>query len=312
MVFSGVVQSVIILKSVMSAFGFSFLLYYLEFLPSGDAKLIASLSLFIPPSVYSESLAGIPSLTFFVNAFLPLSVALLIFLIVKTPRKIKKESLKRVLDPKALGSRFLKIFSLSGLSGFLLSFVGLNRLFLASGIFIVGLMTIIDRLFKDTRIPYAITFVITLFLTLDSFIASVYLSLFTFALYGILRFFVMEMANSFFARRISLKNLEPGMVPADSIYYDEKREFYVKKPEKDLTIFSPIRRIGKGDLLICKNEGLSEQEIENIKKLHKKHLTAFSSIRIHETFPLAPFVLLGYILTYLVGGESFSFLISLI
>ena len=50
-------------------------------------------------------------------------------------------------------------------------------------------------------------------------------------------------------------------------------------------------------------EGLTKNEVRKIKGLQNKGKLAFSTIRVHQTLPFAPFMFIGALLTLLAKGS---------
>lgn len=306
-IFIGVEPIYPVMKIFIEYFGLAFLLYWLEFVPSGDAKLLASLGFLIPLEFYYSINTLFPISNFLVNCFLPLAVFLAIYAVIKTDKKTVIKSLKTTLGPSRLGWLFFRIFSLSGIAGVLLSSLGIHDRFLLSGFIIVGLMTVLDRVPFNKKIVYLPFFAFTAWMSHNNIITYLYSSLSGFLIYGIFRILIMDLANDTFTYEVSIDNLKPGMVIADSIFKTKTK--YKRRLLKSMTIFSPIRQLGRSrDIFEMKNEGLREKDLKQLQELKNKDKLDFDKVNVHKTLPFAFFILTGFILTVGLKGNVLAYI----
>ncbi|MFH1294913.1 MAG: hypothetical protein ABIH90_03175, partial [Candidatus Aenigmatarchaeota archaeon] len=86
-------------------------------------------------------------------------------------------------------------------------------------------------------------------------------------------------------------------------------EKYVKKRIQYFTIYDVFRlRLSDRFIHSIGDEGLSESDVEKIKKLWKSGKLSFNTIKIHISVPFAPFLFFGFFLTILAEGNFIDFL----
>lgn len=294
-------------------FGLAFVFYWLELIPSGDAKLYASLGFLIPPNFYRSLNVLFPISTFTINCFLPLGIGLMFVAIKNSSIKKTKKSLKRFFNPKILGWILFRIFSLSGFVGFVLNLMRLRNPFLLSGFLIVGLMALIRRISISGKILYLPFFAFTVLMSFGNITNYLYSFLLGFLIYGTLRILVMDIANNSFIYEVNLENLKPGMIIADDIRKNNNKDEYEKKFLRMFSAFSPLFNLGNSDSIInMKNEGLRKEDIERLKELKEKGKIDFDTVKIHQTLPFAPFILLGFTISIIIKQNLLSFVYGLI
>jgi hypothetical protein len=105
---------------------------------------------------------------------------------------------------------------------------------------------------------------------------------------------------------VKIKNLKPGMILGERIV--KKGNIYTKKQEP-LIYISDIFRSTKDWLSSEIPLKLGEKEVKKLKKLHAEKKLDFSEVRINKTTAFAPFLFLGSLVTYLIQGSLFYYLI---
>ena len=90
----------------------------------------------------------------------------------------------------------------------------------------------------------------------------------------------------------------------------KKKDGYTTIELSFINIFG-ILKFTKESLLSDINMKLTEEDIEKIQNLYKKGKIKFKTIKIAKTVPFAPFMFLGVLLTYILQGNIFSYLIVL-
>ena len=80
------------------AFAFVFIIWKIGMWSTGDAKLFLAYVALLPLSVYSNGYINyFPSLTLFINTFVPMAIFFILKMLIQADRKIKKKAFQRVM-----------------------------------------------------------------------------------------------------------------------------------------------------------------------------------------------------------------------
>lgn len=97
-----------------------------------------------------------------------------------------------------------------------------------------------------------------------------------------------------FTKEVKIGKLKPGMVAAENVIVTKGKYAKEDMPVLSMPMITPFDVAGK-KIFLFENQtvGLTNQEIEKLKMLFKQKKLSFSSLRINETVPFAPFMSAG-------------------
>ena len=266
---------------------------------AGDAKLFIAYAALIPLSVYSYGyVKWFPAITLLMNTFVPIFIFFFLLLMFKTSLEQKKEALKPLVEPKQLINSFFSLFALFWLIELLFPLVGIvpNYFFKMIGSIIV--FSILQTTLKKNMLGAAIV-ISSIRLIVDK---SVYNLLFIEKIFGLFLFWfifkgvITNLGQKTFSKKIEIKELKAGMLPAETVYEDNKR--YFKEGQEHQMISTE-----KKSFLELSAGGLTKENIEKLKQLRKEKRLKFNSLKIKQTLPFAPFMLLGVLVTLISEGN---------
>jgi len=257
---------------------------------AGDGKLFFAYAVLVPLSGYVNGyIKWVPSTILLINVFVPMFLYFSVISIFKSNWKIKKSILRDFFSAKLL-NMFFYLFIIHW-------FVSL---FSVNGFFTRGILSILiyylfgKKLKTEEKIsPKFILIILALSsirFILDknvytSFFWREFLLLFVFL---ILFRLIINLGADSFNKEISIKNLKPGMVLAESIIKKGKK--YEKKKKKGIWSI-------KDTFIEELPEGINKEDIKKLKK------TKIKIIKIKQTLPFAPFMFLAVLLTIIVKGN---------
>jgi Flp pilus assembly protein protease CpaA len=277
-----------------------FLLWHFGWWSSGDAKLLATFTLLVPPSTYFISTTPLPFLEIIFNTLIPIFFYLLAYIIIKTNTKNKITALKKTVEPKRMASAILAIFSMSWLNIYIFNLTGLKPNIITNMLIIIIVMTALEKVLKENTLPFLVLVsILRIFLNTEYFITRQFLISFIFmiAIYLLLIGFIRNLAENY-TKKINIYGLEPGMVLAEGVLRTG--------------VTAPFREYKQDRYIINKTTPLAEKEIIKIRKMHQKGLFHFNKIQVNQTIPFAPHIFLGTIITIICQGNAVLFLSSLI
>jgi len=315
----------ICIEAVIIAFGFSWILWKMGVWAGGDVKLftaIASLNPANPAMLYAFEIIN---LEIFSGMQLPLfAVTLFVFsvfamvpygAIISIARLSKNNEVKKEFFAK-IKKRFLSgIEYASAITG-----IGAVLLFLQTSLWIGLPLLIIFGFIRWKNLRRIIALLVFCFAIWQDWQNA--LSLF-FVLLAVLMgmFFLFSLyflSKKLLRKKIKIKDLEEGMIPAETIIENKgivskAKEFEIKKVINLLT-HNRIKEMQKitrpeGRIIISSSRarGLIKQEIEELKKLEKEKKIE-NAILIKESAPMVPAVLIGYIIAALIGDLLWNIL----
>jgi prepilin signal peptidase PulO-like enzyme (type II secretory pathway) len=126
---------------------------------------------------------------------------------------------------------------------------------------------------------------------------------FIWILFIILRFFFLYLGYNILTKDVDIKLLKKGMIPAEKVYFENGK--YKKESMLYFSLFSYLYEKTKKRKYLFETtaEGLSEGDVEKLKRMEKK--LGFEHLRIHQTLSFAPFMFVGTLLTILFHGNLF-------
>lgn len=287
------------------ALGFSFVAWNFGFWSAADGKLFFTYSVLVPLSVYSNTyFTYFPSFVILINTFVPAFLIMVFLIFKKTDRKQKIKTIKEI-DFKYVPFFLINLFWITWIVR-IISTLGFN-LGPLGGVFIVlSIMFILFRYAGKYRIRVGIIMsVVRLFLDISFILSATFLFeivFFSSITVGMYMFMIFIMHFSIEHKAVPIKSLKRGMLLGEIIFMKENK--FRKAPlYKALHIPRNIRALDNT------GEGLSNEQIKKLISLHKKNKLDFSEIKIKRTWPFAPFMFLGVILTIVFHGFFLVFLV---
>lgn len=301
------------------ALGLGYILWSLKLLAAGDAKLFALYAFLIPPEFYSKSYFwGFPSFILLINIFIPLLLFLVFKSLIFTTGKVFKN--KRIFDglrgalrkekPKETLLKLLKL--IKNYAGFVLVLIilqlALSKINLIPGgvaktnysaYFFIALFFIYKFVFGLILKHKLLNFIITLsglgascylilngqtnFLLTTIKIAIIFM-VFVSVSQKLLTFYIDQRETKI----IESKNLGVGMFP------------YFHNIDNNLRL-----KLGEID-----RSGLTQNQVDLIKEFLSNH--PGGEIKIYKTFALAPFILLGAVISVWTSDSFISLIVRLV
>ncbi len=273
---------------------------------AGDAKLFTAFSALVPLSVYKYGhVQYFSSMNFMINTFVPFFVVYLFFLLFRTSLKQKIFYMKKSLKPDQLGQVFLFVFSFMWPLLYFLDFIKVPENYFYMIFFMFLLMIAFEKLFQKNLTKVLLVFA-GLRIIFDKSLLTLgpWLSMtITFAGFVFLRYFILYMGYDYMTKKVDIKLLKKGMVPAEIIYKEKGK--YRKQQILHFSLISYLQESTKKreHLFEPTTDGLNEVDVKNLKKLGKK--LGFEHLRVYHTLSFAPYLFAGVILTVLFQGNLF-------
>jgi len=286
-----------------------YLLWNFKLLAAGDAKLFTLYAFLIPPEFYSKSYFLLfPSFVLLINIFLPLLLLLgtkaLIFALKNAIKKSREIKGKELFTKEKLIEFWLKILKIFRVyTTFILIFVLLQIILREttklSGGLIQGPFSVYLFVFLFFIYRFLFTFIskhkfINLGVTLVGVVAVIYLLVtqqIEFLL-GILKLALIFMILVTVANRLLGFYVEQREVRKIRIRELKEGMFLSLQETKDEL---------KQKLGSMERTGLTKEQVETIKTFFPKNPE--QEIKIYKTFALAPFILLGAVITILTKNS---------
>jgi len=323
-VFSNATEKSLIYDTIinfLSAFFISVLFWSFGIWTSADAKLFSVFALIIPTTTYVFGfMPYFPSASILINTFVPFFLfyffRLLLFTSTGQKFKILKESLVFSKILSLMVSIFVFDWCLKLLSSYLAPFSPVLSLLFQNYFFSIVILASAFLIVEKTA---GLKFLyVSIIVALARFILDRNIYSLDFLLYysGIIllfffsRYLILGLAYEVYRIKYDLHLLQQGMVPAENIMFDGKR--YIRVPEMHYSLFSYAVKSGSKKLLNRTGSGLTEENIKLINKLKKTGKIKFNHLAVHQSLPFAPFLFVGSLITFLVKGNLFIFLQSIL
>lgn len=257
-------------------------IWLLGFWTPGDGKLFFVFSVFLSAVFPAGELIRLASIKLLLFVFIPMFIMLV---------SVSLFRLSFAEIGKGLHNSFDRKLILAALAVFVINWVFMTDAWKGGVIFLV---LVLAYFFLWEYMVYVLGIVALLRLLFDPSVYSVsfvlYFLIILVAIY-FLRFFAGEVFFEVFCRDIEIKNLKPGMIPAEVVCKKKKgyEKHLLKRGEAKPTsgVFKP------------RPEGLQKEDIDNLQKHRKKF--NFSCIKVFKTLPFAPFMFLGVVIFVLVA-----------
>lgn len=291
-----------------------FLMYFSGLWSPGDSKLFIAVSSLIPINYYNYFIyINFPSLSIFINSFVPAFFTLALFLLFKTTLKQKKESLRNILDLKFLFSFFVIFFIFFNAGNLIVDyFFSMTNIaqnyFLAIIFYIFVYYLIKTYLGKQYQfLIYGVLFILSCWYVLTESYSFKYFII-TFLSFLFLRFFFLDLSRFVLLKEVKIHELKEGQVSAEVVFKVDNG--YMKKPVNYFSLVSLSVDNLNGEIVVENEpEGLSKEDIKVLKDLSKKGCV--KSLLIQRSFPFAIFILIGLIITVVLKGNFIIFLLLL-
>jgi hypothetical protein len=265
-------------------------LWLLGLWSAGDAKLYVIYLLLIPLTTYKYVELNFPILPLLVNTVLPASIYLLAKLILKTNAKQKWTALKKTLNWKNLLIMLLSIFSMSWVTTWLFTYLGIQRNYLYNIIAITILSVLMQKTFQEQTLPLmALISLMRIFVDQHQVLSYSFITFFliTTLCYAITRM-TIDRLSDIYTEKVRISDLKAGMLPAEII---TKQGFKIDIRSARKSFFN-------------KTEALTPGRISAIQNARREGRLHFNNLRIQQTIPLAPFLFLGTAITIICQGDA--------
>jgi len=278
--------------NVLIALVISFTLYMAGYWSPGDAKLFVAYMSLIPLNFYQNVGINLKPMTLLVNTFLPVFVYLIIWILIKTNKKLKLGIIKNILKPKIIGQYLLLILATSWIVRLLFQYAGIEVNILYNMLGIVLLRYILKKIFP-LELNYLLAFLALLRIVLfssDIFRLSFVKNFLLLTLAYMLFIVFVSQLGRLMIKEVRIKDLKQGMVPAEIILKNHKKKAITNHAQ-----FSNER----GAKYQARTSGLTKSDIKKIKSLKLE----YNTLKVHESIPFAPFMFGGALLTMLFKGN---------
>ena len=120
------------------------------------------------------------------------------------------------------------------------------------------------------------------------------------------RFFILKLTFDLVTHSVKITKLKPGMKLAEGIF--EKDGHYGKVRFLHTSFIDFMSHKLQKFVHETGEEGLTKDDIKKIKKLYRERKLSFDRVLVYETFSLAIFLFIGFILTLLLRMDVISFI----
>jgi preflagellin peptidase FlaK len=301
-------------------FFFGWVLWKLGVFAGGDVKLLMALGAlnpFTPAIINTQSLTAINApifpislFTYSLIAFLPYGLFVLAYKIMKNKEFQKK--LAEEMKPKIIEATHASIFTAGMLAAIIL--------FNANTLIIIPALAIWE-LFKENKKYLTIFTALTAIMINYTLYAQILAGaiIISVILYTTLK--IMLSTRKLLSTKIKVKELKEGMIPATSLAWKGKKIIQIQ----GISIKQIIKYVKEQntwalkEMLVQKKEiisatkarGLNKKELKAVKMLAEKGLIP-KTIRIKESMPFVPTMLLGYALCLLAGDAVPAIIIGIL
>jgi len=282
------------------AFLFGFLLWITNLWSAGDSKLFLAFAMLFPLPFFA-SFSLFPALAIIVNSFVPVFIAMLAFVLLKTTRRQKARALKQAFEPKLVISVAVFFFAFYWIFDSLFSFFKLELdLFIVAVILFVVVSAVEFFLPKRSLGFFGLLSAFFIVIRPQQVFEPGFLLFFvSFLLMALfLLFFVLKLGFSCFGRSKKVSELKPGMVLLETIV--ERKGKIEKKKTVFPSLVNVFSEMGERFFVESGPRGLSPKDIASLRNAKKKKRLKFNSILVQETLPFAPIIFFGTLLSFFV------------
>jgi len=271
------------------AIAFGFTVYFLNYWSAGDAKLFFAFTLLFPISFYHfGKINYFPAIAILINTFVPVAI----FYFFRSIRTIKyKKILQNLKYQFNKVDFFTSIVYLFGFP-FIYMYFHLRLDVFTSTIIVLILFQLLKKIPKKygTILFSALSVLNAIFLISNNVIVNFLHSfVFSIIIYQIFKVAYILLTSISFSTPVDIKKLKPGQIIGQPLFFFNGMFF--KRTKKD----------GQ------KIHTLTSNQVAILKKLYSSGKLKFKTLLIEQAVPFAPFMFLGVLITYLIGGNLFSF-----
>lgn len=268
---------------------FGFTVYFLNYWSAGDAKLFFAFTLLFPISFYHfGKINYFPAIAILINTFVPVAI----FYFFRSIRTIKyKKFLQNLKFQFNKIDFFTSIVYLFGFP-FIYMYFHLKLDVFTSTIIVLILFQLLKKVPKKYGMfLFSLLSVLNiLFLLSNNAILNFFYSfIFSILIYQIFKVAYILLTSISFSTPVDIKKLKPGQIVGQPLFF------------LDGTFFKVTKKGGQ------KIHTLTNNQVAILKKLYASGKIKFKTLLIEQTVPFAPFIFLGVLITYLIGGNLFSF-----
>jgi preflagellin peptidase FlaK len=288
---------------------FTFLVAYIFWLiriwPAGDAKLMIIFSMLIPNSFFSNY-SGFFPFDLLINSFVPIFFISFFLLIFKTKINRLKEALVYSFSLYNISVIFMIIVGFLWFFQEIMLYFGLPNNFVLNLIFLFVFFEIFQYIGSfSMEITFFLFAVIRLIIDFDhiytfKFFYDTGTLLLSFI---ILRYFIVYIGYFAYTKLIKINDLKPGMIPAEGI---------IKAGEDDYRKIKLIYHSFIEMILNMSSDGITKENIDNLKKLYSEGKLNFDYVLIHSFVPFAIFLFFGYLITIVIKSNFIYFMSNIL
>jgi len=279
----------------------AFFLWFLGMWSAGDAKLFAVYLFMIP--VFFYKLKTYTFLTLLINVIIPAAAFFIIVLLIKTKIQEKLTLLKKFASFKSLVHSILLVFCTGWIIELIFSLLKIPSNLIFNMILILGIDKLIRKVWKyNVLYIYALISVIRIVFQWQKMLTfNFWISFLIFTVgFMILRGLIFDMSFFLFSKEIMVKDLKLGMILAENIVRNKRKNKIAYQKVLSSGLFSTSQLNNPHFLLTHSIEGLTQQDINLLNKLHIKN------IKIQQTIPFAPFMFFGALIILIFGVDVIS------
>lgn len=257
---------------------------------SGDGKLFFGFASIVPVTAYKFGYFNyFPSFVILLNTFVPVAL----FYAIDSIRHIKlkqiKSEAKPYFKPSKIFNTILFVFGFSFVPAILQIALGIRMDLLSYLIIIFVTSKVIQKFLPSYMKHVAILFsALRMLLLFSMFSVSFFFNfLLLIIMFQVLNFFSKIVSEYYLTKSVKIEDLEPGVVLVGSSIKTKKGKIY----EKGLK--------------------LTDDTVKELIKLKKEGRLDVQTAKVSKLVPLAPFIFLGVLLTYILNGSLLYHLIVL-
>jgi len=298
------------LLNPLIALAVGFLMWCMGLWSSGDAKLFFGFSLLLPITIYQNtSIPYFLSFEILFNIFVPVGLFLLVSALLKIKFSDLKMEIKKMFKLSETLNLILFLVGFSYGIGIVFGFLNLQLGLLLQTLILFAVIEVFRKKLSYFNIMSILLVILRIVFSLDSLLSLLFLKqiISILLLFQGLRLILKYIFEFSFSERIRVKDLKPGMMLSEQIIKD--KDAYKAKEVLFINLFGMMR--SAKDSLSTKFSGiLSEDDVQELKRLQKQKKLGFETLKIAKTVPFAPFMFFGVLVTYLVQGNALSYLMA--
>jgi hypothetical protein len=280
-------------------------IWYMGFWSAADAKLFVGYSAIFPLTLYKVgNVEIIPSYVLLINTFVPLFLFMLVVLLFKTSLKDKLMVFKELFSIRMMSTLVLFLFGFMWVLSLIFMFFKIRSNFFIDTMLLFVFLLVLNRLpGEKLRIMIGLC-IVRLIFDYNNILNLAFLwnFLIMFAIFVALVFSIAALAFRLFSKEIYVENLKPGMILAESLVME--KDAYRKQKIVHFSFIQALLEKTTGKHLVeIGEDGLTKKEVRRIIHVHNAGKLKDHTLLIRETYPFAPFMFFGVLLTILAQGN---------